>query len=48
MKLAAGEALVIDQRRVLHGRLPLSEGQHDIPAEERRLLVQAYGRDWIN
>jgi|HubBroStandDraft_1064217.scaffolds.fasta_scaffold76934_2 hypothetical protein len=42
--LEDGEAMVIDQRRCLHGRLPLGPGQELVPDEARRLVVQAFGR----
>ena len=45
INLKAGQAVVVDQRRALHGRLPLSLGQADVPAAQRRLLLQAYSRD---
>lgn len=40
--LAAGQTLVVDQRRWLHGRDALGPGQADIPESSRRLLVQCY------
>jgi hypothetical protein len=45
LTLQIGEALVIDQRKIVHGRLPLSPGQEDVPVERRRLLIQAYCKD---
>ena len=44
VRLDAGEALLIDQRRMLHGRLPLGQGQESLHVTRRRALVQAYGR----
>lgn len=42
--LDRGDALIVDQRRVVHGRLPLQRGQDRIPTNDRRLIVQAYWR----
>jgi hypothetical protein len=42
--LATGDALFIDQRRTLHGRLPLGPGQDDVPEDRRRDLIQAFAR----
>lgn len=44
LRLAAGQALLIDQHRALHGRCPLGPGQETIPAAEQRLLWQRFGR----
>lgn len=44
IRLRTGEALFINQRRVLHGRLPLGRGQAGLPLTDRRELVQAYVR----
>jgi len=46
--LDAGEALVVDQRRVLHGRFPLGVGQEHVSTDRRRLLVQSYYRGLRN
>jgi hypothetical protein len=42
--LAGGEAVVIDQHRIVHGRLALGFDQREIPPEERRLVWQRFGR----
>lgn len=42
--LHAGGALVVNQRLVLHGRLPLGGGQENVPPNLRRRLLQAYWR----
>lgn len=44
VSLERGDALVINQRRTLHGRLPLGRGQDRVPPFERRELVQAFAR----
>ena len=41
--LAPADLVVFDQRAWAHGRLALGPGQADLPAEQRRLLWQAYG-----
>lgn len=40
--LKAGQTLVVDQRRFLHGRDGLGPDQQSIPEHQRRLLVQCY------
>lgn len=45
LSLKAGDALIVDQRRMVHGRLSLGSGQTSVPADLRRLLVQAYCKD---
>ena len=40
-----GEMLVLDQRRVLHGRGSLGGDQRDVAPERRRLLLHGFGRD---
>jgi hypothetical protein len=45
LRLTAGDALIVDQRRVLHGRLPLAAHQKNVPIEDRRLFIQAYCKD---
>jgi hypothetical protein len=40
-----GEMLVLDQRRVLHGRAALGGDQRDVEPERRRLLLHGFGRD---
>ena len=40
-----GEMLVLDQRRVLHGRGRLGGDQRDVAPERRRLLLHGFGRD---
>ncbi|ATZ21946.1 Taurine catabolism dioxygenase TauD, TfdA family [Streptomyces lavendulae subsp. lavendulae] len=42
--LQAGDYLIVNQRRFLHGREALQSGQADIPAEDRRLLLQLFLR----
>jgi hypothetical protein len=42
--LHGGQALVVNQRLTLHGRLPLGVGQESMPANLRRRLLQAYWR----
>ncbi|WP_416975820.1 TauD/TfdA family dioxygenase [Streptomyces sp. 4F14] len=41
-RLEPGQLLVWDQLRYAHGRMPLGEGQHELPGDERRLLRQTY------
>lgn len=43
--LKAGESLILDQRKILHGRLPLGHAQDRLPNENKRLLIQAYCKD---
>ncbi len=42
--LEPGDYLVVNQRRILHGRQALEPGQDAVPAEERRLLLQLFLR----
>ncbi len=44
LPLYAGEALIIDQHRMLHGRLALGDGQDKISPDNRRLIWQRFGR----
>lgn len=44
VSLQQGDALFINQRRTLHGRLPLGRGQERVPLAERRELAQAFAR----
>jgi len=41
-RLKPGELLVWDQHRYAHGRMPLGDGQHELPENGRRLLLQTY------
>jgi Taurine catabolism dioxygenase TauD, TfdA family len=48
--LGEGQLLIVNQRLVCHGRMPLGEGQSDLPPSERRALLQIFlhsadGRD---
>lgn len=42
--LQAGDYLIVNQRRVLHGREALHSGQETIPVSDRRLLLQLFLR----
>jgi hypothetical protein len=42
--LKSGEMLVVDQRRALHGRLPLGSGQDQITTDRRRLMFLSFVR----
>lgn len=42
--LSAGQLLLMNQRVVAHGRLPLGPGQGDVPADARRLYRQGHIR----
>ncbi|MEV7616200.1 TauD/TfdA family dioxygenase [Streptomyces sp. NPDC089799] len=42
--LQAGDFLVIDQHRCVHGREALGDGQETVPEEERRMLLQLFLR----
>ncbi|UED88622.1 TauD/TfdA family dioxygenase [Streptomyces profundus] len=42
--LQRGDFLIVNQHRWVHGREPLGDCQHDIPPEERRLLLQLFLR----
>jgi hypothetical protein len=42
--LHSGQLLVIDQRRALHGRLPLGSDQASVPNEARRLVMHTFVR----
>lgn len=42
VRLAPGQLLVFDQLRWAHGRMPLGDGQAQIPSARRRLLRQTY------
>jgi hypothetical protein len=44
LPLYAGDAIIIDQHRMLHGRLALGGAQDKIPAENRRQIWQRFGR----
>lgn len=41
--LQAGDALIVDQRTTLHGRLPMHD-QHLVPEGDRRLILSSYWR----
>ncbi|WP_217561578.1 TauD/TfdA family dioxygenase [Streptomyces sp. GbtcB6] len=41
-RLQPGQVLVWDQQRYAHGRMPLGEGQAELPEDRRRLLRQTY------
>ncbi|MEU6410627.1 hypothetical protein [Microbispora sp. NPDC046933] len=43
VRLTAGQALVFDQHRTAHARLPLGKEQHRVPPNRRRLLWQRFG-----
>jgi hypothetical protein len=43
--LQRGDFLIVDQHRFVHGREPLSAGQENVPAEDRRLLLQLFLRN---
>ncbi|MFJ3176437.1 TauD/TfdA family dioxygenase [Streptomyces roseus] len=42
--LEAGDYLIVNQRRFLHGREALQSGQENIPVTDRRLLLQLFLR----
>ncbi|MEV6673253.1 TauD/TfdA family dioxygenase [Streptomyces sp. NPDC051162] len=42
--LQRGDVLIVDQHRWVHGREPLADGQHDVPEENRRVLLQLFLR----
>jgi hypothetical protein len=42
--LSYGDLLILDQHRVVHGRQALGHGQHQVPENERRLLLQSFIR----
>ncbi|MFE5534824.1 TauD/TfdA family dioxygenase [Streptomyces sp. NPDC056492] len=42
--LQAGDYLIVNQRRFLHGREALQSGQENVPAVDRRLLLQLFLR----
>jgi hypothetical protein len=42
--LSRGDLLLLDQHRVTHGRRRLGQGQHQIPEDKRRLLLQSFVR----
>lgn len=42
--LQAGDYLIVNQRRFLHGREALRSGQETVPAADRRLLLQLFLR----
>ncbi|WP_269859571.1 TauD/TfdA family dioxygenase [Streptomyces sp. RPT161] len=42
--LQRGDVLIVDQHRWVHGREPLADGQHDVPDENRRVLLQLFLR----
>lgn len=42
--LQAGDYLIVNQRRFLHGREALQSGQENLPTEDRRLLLQLFLR----
>jgi hypothetical protein len=44
LPLHAAEAIIVDQHRMLHGRQALGDGQAQIPADNRRLIWQRFGR----
>lgn len=41
-RLGEGEMLVFDQFRFAHARMPLGDGQEEVPEDARRLLRQTY------
>lgn len=43
--LSAGELLIVDQRRALHGRSRLGGVPSDVRAQDRRRLLHGFGRD---
>ncbi|MER5866656.1 TauD/TfdA family dioxygenase [Kitasatospora sp. NPDC002040] len=43
--LEAGDYLIVNQQRFLHGREALQSGQENVPEAERRLLLQLFLRD---
>lgn len=42
--LRRGDVLIVDQHRWVHGREPLGDGQHNVPEENRRVLLQLFLR----
>lgn len=44
LELRAGDAILLDQRRVVHGRSALGMGQEQVPPSRRRLLWQRFAR----
>ncbi|MGO1048693.1 TauD/TfdA family dioxygenase [Crossiella sp. CA198] len=48
LPLRAGQAVLIDQHRWVHGKTPLGPGQRELPPERRRLLAQIFGRGHDN
>ncbi|MFD8594517.1 TauD/TfdA family dioxygenase [Kitasatospora sp. NPDC059646] len=42
--LQRGDLLIVNQHQVVHGRLPLADGQESVPAGDRRLLQQLFLR----
>lgn len=42
--LGENEGIFIDQSTTLFGRLPLGLGQENVPDDQRRLVLQAFGR----
>ncbi|MFF9839224.1 TauD/TfdA family dioxygenase [Streptomyces sp. NPDC013740] len=42
--LQAGDYLIVNQRRFLHGREALQKGQENVPVADRRLLLQLFLR----
>jgi hypothetical protein len=44
VSLSAGEGVIIDQHKTVHGRLPLGGDQEVIEVDKRRLVWQRFGR----
>ncbi len=42
--LRTGDCLIVNQRRFLHGREALQNGQETVPVADRRLLLQLFLR----
>jgi hypothetical protein len=42
------QLLIVDQGIACHGRLPMGNGQNEIPPERRRLLMQIFMRKFSN
>jgi len=43
-RLSPGQALIIDQHRYVHGKLPLGDRQLTIPPDSRRMLLHGFFR----
>ena len=44
VELQPGDVMLVNQKTVLHGRLPMGSHQERWELSERRLVIQAYGR----